>query len=334
MGKRQWRWAFAFVVVPAMALVGALGFACELPTHASDFSTAVVAVADGGITCPSSQTLCVSTDGTETCSDLTDDPSNCGGCGVVCPATQSCLAGDAGPSCGCGGSTQLCGGECLDLSSNPNHCGSCTTSCGADTICATGACVTTCPNNQTNCHDTCINVSINTKHCGDCDHTCGSGTTCSEASCVASDGGCAAGLTSCSDAGCADLTQDSQNCGGCNVVCGSGQGCVDGGCECTNGLKSCGNTCSTCPVGGSTCKGNVCTCAPGFATTAAVPTECCSMGTSYYPNHDMCCSGSGDFCCAVGSYLCPSVKGAVPLCAPTLDDCVTGIDTTPSTVFK
>jgi hypothetical protein len=316
-----------------MALVGVLGFACELPTHARDFDTAAVTV-DGGITCPSSQTLCIAADGTETCSDLTDDPSNCGGCGVACPATQSCLAGDAGPTCGCGGSTQLCAGACLDLSSNPTHCGSCDTACGADTICAGGTCVTTCQNGQTNCSDSCTNVSIDSTHCGECNHACNAGTICSAAACVVNDGGCGTGLTSCFDAGCADLTQDSKNCGRCGVSCGSGQGCVDAGCECTNGLTDCNGSCSACPVGGS-CQGTTCACAPGFSPTTTTPAECCSTGTTFYPGRDMCCSKSGTYCCAVGMYLCQSVAATVPpVCAPTSEDCFIAADTIPATVYK
>jgi hypothetical protein len=70
-----------------------------------------------------------------TCSDITTDPNNCGGCAVdggsVCSSGQVCAPNDAGGgSCelSCGTATE-CSGACVTLSSDPNNCGACGNIC-------------------------------------------------------------------------------------------------------------------------------------------------------------------------------------------------------------
>jgi hypothetical protein len=84
------------------------------------------------------------------CADLSSDPANCGGCGVVCPpdpggATVSCAGGEClysvtGPMACLPGLTD-CGGVCVDLSSDPFACGACGVVCSPQApACIGGAC--------------------------------------------------------------------------------------------------------------------------------------------------------------------------------------------------
>jgi len=74
------------------------------------------------------------------CRDLRSDPSNCGGCGVVCPATYDCVGG-ACRSTICSMGLELCGGACFDLRTSSLHCGRCDNPCPAGQPCRQGACL-------------------------------------------------------------------------------------------------------------------------------------------------------------------------------------------------
>src|SRR5215217_8898486 len=62
-------------------------------------------------------------DGTGNCVPLFDNPSNCGGCGIVC---DGCV-GSTCPqvSLGCVSPLVECAGLCADVSSDPFNCGGC-----------------------------------------------------------------------------------------------------------------------------------------------------------------------------------------------------------------
>ncbi|MEI8258916.1 MAG: hypothetical protein WCJ30_24875 [Deltaproteobacteria bacterium] len=88
--------------------------------------------------CPAGVTLCGST-----CVDLRVDRNNCGACGAVCGAGQTCSSGSC--ACGCSAGRTVCWtgcGECLctDLATDPAHCGTCGTVCNAGTPCVSGTC--------------------------------------------------------------------------------------------------------------------------------------------------------------------------------------------------
>lgn len=120
--------------------------------------------------CPTGQLTCKIKKGKKKkriCVDGQTDPANCGACGRVCAAGQSC-----------------CGGACVNTSSNPAHCGSCGTRCTLPQTCGGGGkpgvcgCTpTTCEAEEKNCGD--IPDACNgTLDCGECTvlrQTCGGG---------------------------------------------------------------------------------------------------------------------------------------------------------------
>ena len=73
------------------------------------------------------------------CVDRQTDRSNCGACGVTCPAGVMCTNGMCSP-CGCGIGLSCCDNTCVDLGADPRHCGSCGTVCAAGESCVAGAC--------------------------------------------------------------------------------------------------------------------------------------------------------------------------------------------------
>ncbi len=71
------------------------------------------------------------------CVDLSSSVTNCGECGHVCAAGQTCV--DA--SCTCGAGRALCSGACVNLASDAQHCGQCGRACDDGDRCAEGECV-------------------------------------------------------------------------------------------------------------------------------------------------------------------------------------------------
>jgi hypothetical protein len=83
--------------------------------------------------CLNGQTMC-----TTGCTDITSDPSNCGGCGMSCNG-GTCAASTCSSTGGCGGGETSCSGTCTDTSSDPDNCGTCGTQCPSAT-CTGGTC--------------------------------------------------------------------------------------------------------------------------------------------------------------------------------------------------
>jgi hypothetical protein len=83
------------------------------------------------------------------CVDLDFDSSNCGRCGLVCPAATACQGGICEPSINCsvaanggpcwladaGGEGVCCSGACVDTSSDPLNCQYCGQMCPTGTLC-------------------------------------------------------------------------------------------------------------------------------------------------------------------------------------------------------
>ncbi len=65
------------------------------------------------------------------------DPSNCGGCGIMCTSGQFCSAGTC--MAACVAPTLRCGGRCIDVTSDADNCGACGTRCPSG-ICIASAC--------------------------------------------------------------------------------------------------------------------------------------------------------------------------------------------------
>ncbi len=72
------------------------------------------------------------------CVDTTSDVTNCGNCGVACPAPQVCSASVCTSSCA-PGLTQ-CGQDCADLMTSVVSCGVCGQSCAPGQSCVSGSC--------------------------------------------------------------------------------------------------------------------------------------------------------------------------------------------------
>jgi hypothetical protein len=76
------------------------------------------------------------------CTDLSNDPKNCGGCGIDC-GWDDCRQG-ACHTVSCGGSTIECraptGWVCANLSNDEKNCGACNNPCGPGATCNGGTC--------------------------------------------------------------------------------------------------------------------------------------------------------------------------------------------------
>ena len=115
------------------------------------------------------------------CVNISQNPSNCGRCGNLCPPGFVCTAG----SCGCPSGTTLCSNSCVDTQTDPQNCGRCGVQCGPGKICSGGTCVCDpsggppcasgcCPSGSTCCGNVCCPFSTSSGG-GGC---CGDGNYC------------------------------------------------------------------------------------------------------------------------------------------------------------
>lgn len=100
---------------------------------------------------PPSDLLCIAqglTDCGGVCADVAADPANCGTCGSVCSAGDTCSGGACVTgavsdidldACAAQGLTN-CGGVCANTLYDNNHCGACGSSCPLGGYCQGGAC--------------------------------------------------------------------------------------------------------------------------------------------------------------------------------------------------
>jgi glucosylceramidase len=124
-------------------------------------------------------------DGNACTANTAIDPMNCGACGTVCNATQTCVNGTCTQTCQ---APQIdCGGVCADTANNSNHCGGCGRGCGVGQICSNSTCTTgSCPIAQ--CAGACVDTQTDITNCGMCGVVCLSGQSCQTGACVGGGG--------------------------------------------------------------------------------------------------------------------------------------------------
>jgi hypothetical protein len=273
------------------------------------------------------------------CTDILNDPLNCGACGFGCPTGSACQLTDAGACTASCMTNNDCrpgytcppglGGQCLLGSS-----------CGPDMG-------TTCFNPDsgwaTCCHGQCVSYSIYEQNCGGCGSACTTGEKCAlvgcvlDAPCKANDDACVldgGAFGTCCAGQCSDLDSDPSNCGSCDLSCPIGAlcplryNCVDG-----SGTPTGCSTDADCPSGDrctengfcvpATCDGgrSVCfllpdsgapwgDCCDGVCTNTLVDSKNCSFCGAECPDGLACVNGG----CAApdGGYVwdcsspCPS----------------------------
>ena len=195
------------------------------------------------------------------------DPSNCGGCGHICPTGGTCGVGADGIACYVGDAGvsycmtnadcpagDICAGQfCLSPKCPSGSDGN---ACGLGTSPPEGIC----------CAETCVSEYLDDNNCGGCGIVCGSGSFCAEGecmpvpSCATSPAGSlcpiSAGVDgSCCEGSCIDLKTSAQSCGQCGEACPGGATCSAGQCLAPDGGTATCSATAGCPSG-SLCLGD------------------------------------------------------------------------------
>jgi len=194
------------------------------------------------------------------CADLTNDPGNCGGCGIACGGeTNTCQDG----ACVCAGT--VCNGACTDTSYDSYNCGACGTTCdeAGGELCNNGSCVTYCEDDPMGwggyrCEPDgpCVEIYSDRANCGGCGIACGDGEVCDWGTC--SD--CGGPENQCGGF-CTDVAWDWSNCGACGNACEGAESCDESRCVCPIDAVQCDGVCTATAWDSANCGacGNVCT---------------------------------------------------------------------------
>ena len=242
-------------------------------------------------------------------SNLLNDTSHCGACGMACGnranASARCEAGACRYTCNAG--FEDCDGDArngceTDTRTTATACGACGNRCAlanAESTCVDGRCaVGRCAANFGDCDGNALNgceadLRTSVAHCGFCNTSCPGAPNavpaCAVGTCAIT---CTAGFADCDgrlDNGCEVNTRsDVGNCGACSNRCTVSSGtaaCVSGACRvdtCTAPFGDCdGNVSNGCEVDTSTSAAHCGACGNACATGAAcVSGQCERTGVS------------------------------------------------------
>lgn len=251
--------------------------------------------------------------------DLTSDPNNCGGCGVVCPTrvgngTFDCVDGACVMACDQRSWTRDCNGiiddDCevtLGTNANCNGCGdTCpdpSRPCIFDSIAGKGRCG--CDGGQSFCGSSCVDTSTSDTNCGACgvrcDPTGDGGPTRPHAHYGCAGGEC--GRLKCdgtwadcdgdAENGCETSLLSAESCGACGKACDPGQSCIARAngqieCICPAGTTRCENNCVDIATDPFNCGGCGINCT--LASVNAQGVGLCNYGSCVFS----CMQGWGD----------------------------------------
>ena len=275
----------------------------------SDAAVAEVAAEDGpepavdGPACPG-QTLC----GT-TCVDVKNDPANCGGCGMACPAVENgknlCAEGKCAPVCdtgfhACGDDKSTCYAD-DDAEKCGLACTACPTPANGAAACEAGMCKTSCQTGFHLCGTACVaNTSVTQcgAQCTACQPAAGL-----NAACIANQ--CRSVCPGAPTVACTAPANGTVNCSGagntCGFACTAGFCKVGAACMANDTVEACGASCTKCMARaadiGVACKTGSCVDACNGTACPAPPA-----------NGRAICNGSNacDFACNTGFHRCGS----------------------------
>jgi hypothetical protein len=118
------------------------------------------------------------------CIDLTNDPRNCGDCGVICIAshgTNPCIGGVCSPQCdathiACGAPS----GGCDTDQTTDTNCGGCAIGCMSPSLCMPSGgqytCLSCADRGLLQCAGACVDATSDAMNCGGCGQACPGGT--------------------------------------------------------------------------------------------------------------------------------------------------------------